>query len=229
MQTSILIVGDNTSESDLLRYAFQQEGLRTTIANSAQQAVKLWETQSADLILILDHNSRYLDVIRKLREVAVVFCALIIDPISELAHRHALQNGVDLVIERPYPLSLLPIQVSTILQRIATSVPTGMTRIVQGDVRLEVDERTVQIGAAAPVRLSRLECHLLSTLMLHPNQVLSAETLVERIWGYSGEGSRELIRQLIWRVRRKIEVDPQTPRYLITLPQIGYRFETPQN
>jgi DNA-binding response OmpR family regulator len=65
---------------------------------------------------------------------------------------------------------------------------------------------------------------MLYTLMIHPKQILSAEELVEKVWGYHGEGNRELVRGLIQRLRLKIEPDIHNPSYIHTEPGVGYYF-----
>ena len=66
---------------------------------------------------------------------------------------------------------------------------------------------------------------MLHTLMLHHGQVLPAETLVENVWGYGGEGERDLVRGLVSRLRAKIEPHPHEPQYVLTVPSVGYVFD----
>jgi DNA-binding response OmpR family regulator len=60
--------------------------------------------------------------------------------------------------------------------------------------------------------------------MMHRGQVLPTESIVERVWGYSGQGDRELVRGLISRLRAKLETDPRNPYYILTVPGVGYSF-----
>jgi DNA-binding response OmpR family regulator len=69
-----------------------------------------------------------------------------------------------------------------------------------------------------------LEFRLLFTLMTHAGRVIPAENLVEYVWGYTGEGNRSLVRGLIQRLRTKVEPNPSKPRYILTQPGVGYRF-----
>ena len=91
-----------------------------------------------------------------------------------------------------------------------------------GDLTLDPGSRTVQVGGNPPRRLTHLEFRLLYTLMVHRDQVLPTETLIESVWGYTGEGNRELVRGLVSRLRAKIEPNPRTPRYVLTVPGVGY-------
>jgi DNA-binding response OmpR family regulator len=93
-----------------------------------------------------------------------------------------------------------------------------------GGLTLDPATRTVKISDHPSKRLTHLEFRLLYTLMIHHAQVLPADTIVERVWGYSGRGDRELVRGLISRLRAKIEEDPRHPSYILTVPGVGYSF-----
>jgi DNA-binding response OmpR family regulator len=70
-----------------------------------------------------------------------------------------------------------------------------------------------------------LEFRLLYNLMIHRGQILTPELIVERVWGYSGQGDRELVVGLVHRLRAKVEPEPRNPRYILTEPGIGYSFD----
>jgi DNA-binding response OmpR family regulator len=89
---------------------------------------------------------------------------------------------------------------------------------------LDPATRTVQISGLPSRRLTHLEFRLLYTLMIHRGQVLPTETIVEQVWGYSGQGDRDLVRGLVRRLRAKVEPDPSSPRYVLTVPGVGYSF-----
>jgi DNA-binding response OmpR family regulator len=69
-----------------------------------------------------------------------------------------------------------------------------------------------------------LEFRLLYVLMVNRGQVIPVDVIVERVWGYTGQGSRELVRGLVSRLRRKIEPNPHEPRFIQNVPGVGYRF-----
>jgi DNA-binding response OmpR family regulator len=74
------------------------------------------------------------------------------------------------------------------------------------------------------MHLTHLEFRLLYTLMTHAGQVIPTERIVENVWGYDGEGNRELVRGLVQRLRSKVEPDPRQPVYILTEAGIGYYF-----
>ncbi len=90
---------------------------------------------------------------------------------------------------------------------------------------LDVDRQELLAEGQAHTRLTPLEFRLLQHLMAHPGQVLPSEQLIEHVWGYEGTGDRVLLKQLVRRLRRKIEPDPANPRYIETIPNVGYSFK----
>ena len=82
----------------------------------------------------------------------------------------------------------------------------------------------VKVGDGESKRLTQLEFRLLYTLMTHAGQILPAQNIVEYVWGYEGEGNRELVRGLVQRLRSKVEPNNRNPCYIMTEPGIGYYF-----
>jgi two-component system KDP operon response regulator KdpE len=154
---------------------------------------------------------------------------LIVDPIPEDVQVELLDAGADLVITRPFGIRLLAASLRSLLRR-ASGLPFHvLPSLTQSGVTLDPTMRTVTVGTGEPVRLTSLEFRLLYTLITHPGQIIPAENLVEYVWGYSGEGNRELVRGLVQRLRAKIEPDQGAPVYILTESGIGYMFtrETP--
>jgi DNA-binding response OmpR family regulator len=111
------------------------------------------------------------------------------------------------------------------LLRRAGGVPLfSLPTLSLSGLTLDPATRAVEVEGRSGRRLTHLEFRLLYTLMTHRGQILPAEAIVERVWGYSGEGSRELVRGLISRLRAKVEPDPRQPRYILTVPGVGYSF-----
>jgi DNA-binding response OmpR family regulator len=92
------------------------------------------------------------------------------------------------------------------------------------EIQLDPDTRIVTVRGEEPRRLTQLEFRLLYVLMVNRGQVIPVDTIVERVWGYSGQSSRELVRGLVSRLRRKIEPDLHNPRFIQNIPGVGYLF-----
>jgi DNA-binding response OmpR family regulator len=94
--------------------------------------------------------------------------------------------------------------------------------MTRGELILDPGTRSVQVESNEPKRLTQLEFRLLYTLMTHVGQIIPTESIVEQVWGFSGEGNRELVRGLVQRLRSKVEPDKRNPRYVMTEKGLGY-------
>jgi len=91
-------------------------------------------------------------------------------------------------------------------------------------VQLNPEKRTVHLADGSEVNLTNLEFRLLYCLMSNQGRVVPTETIVEKVWGYSGESDYRLVKGLVRRLRRKVEPDRKAPRYIKTIPGVGYAF-----
>lgn len=224
MQASILAF--NADESAVLRLVLQRAGLATRVTADMEEASRDWPNQSSDLLVLAFRRDIPVPFVRQLRARIAVPLVVISEPLPEDTQIDLLESGADLVIARPYSARLLMADIRALLRRSAGVPFFSLPTIVRGDITLDPSDRTVQISQQESRRLTQLEFRLLYTLMLHPDQVFPAETLVEHVWGYSGRGDRDLVRGLIRRVRSKIEPNPKSPRFIQTVPRVGYVFKT---
>jgi DNA-binding response OmpR family regulator len=94
-----------------------------------------------------------------------------------------------------------------------------------GDLQLDLESHALQIGDKAAVKLTKLETRLLQILIANAGHVVGTERLLTHVWGHRGSGDRQLLKQLVHRLRQKIENDPAAPRYLQTESGAGYRLQ----
>ncbi|HMQ53814.1 MAG TPA: response regulator transcription factor, partial [Anaerolineae bacterium] len=135
------------------------------------------------------------------------------------------KQGADLVLAPPISGKLLVAQLGVLLRR-SSGVPSfSLPSLSSAQITLNPETRTVEVIGKAPQRLTHLEFRLLYTLMMNPGRIIPTDTIVERVWGYTGQGDRDLIRGLISRLRSKIEVDPREPQYILTHSGLGYSFK----
>ena len=130
---------------------------------------------------------------------------------------------------RPFSYRLLLAQIRSIMRRTAGLPFFSLPVLTQLGVKLDPSSRTVQVEELKPSRLTQLEFRLLYTLMTNIGQIIPTDNIVEFVWGYSGEGNRELVRGLVKRLRSKVEPDPHNPKYIKTEPGIGYYFNRFEN
>jgi len=220
-----LLLAHNADESAVLRLALQRAGFASRVTTDLRQVVKDWPEQPSDLVLLSFPEDLPFDGVRELRTLTEVPFVVVTNPISEDQQVDLLEAGVDLVIFRPFSTRLLIAQLRSLLRR-ATGVPIfNLPNFTVGELSLDPSIRTIQVQNGPAIHLTRLEFRLLYTLIVHAGQVLPVETLVEHVWGYSGRGDRDLVRGLVKRLRAKVEPEPQNPRYILTIPGVGYKLQ----
>ncbi len=223
-----ILVATEVEERHLLNHVLQRTGFRVSLAPSLEEALERWPERPADMLVLAQPGSGEEEAVPvgRVRGVTPAPVIFICDGVSELEHAALLERGVDLVVTRPYSSRLLIARTRALLRR-AGGVPVFTLPTLQGG-GLSVDpaSRTVQRTDGASRRLTQLEFRLLYALMLHRDQVVPTDTIVEQVWGYTGDGNRDLVRGLVSRLRSKVEPDPAQPQHVETLPGVGYRFLT---
>jgi DNA-binding response OmpR family regulator len=219
-----MLLAENADERAVLSLVLQRAGLAVTVAHNLERAMKTWLERPADLITVALSGDALAHA-RRLRAETPVPIILIVNPLDEELHYALLEIGADLVISRPFSARLLIIQVQALMRRAGTVPLFSLPTLSQAGLTLDAVNRVVEIGGKRSRRLTHLEFRLLYTLMTHRGQVLPAEVIVERVWGYSDRGDKELVRGLVSRLRSKVEPEPRHPRYIRTVPGVGYSFD----
>lgn len=221
-----LLLSHNADEGAVLRLALQRLGFVTRIETEIHTIGQTWHQQRCDLyILTFPRREIPINFIKQLRAYIETPIVLITEPVIEEVQVALWDTGIDLLIFRPYSVRVLMAQIRSLLRRGAERAIISLPVLRCGEINLNPEERTVQVGALPARRLTQLEFRLLYVLLNHAGQVLSAEQLVEMVWGYSGRGDRDMVRGLVKRLRAKVEPDPKHPRFILTVPGAGYKLE----
>jgi DNA-binding response OmpR family regulator len=219
-----LLLSRNPDEAAILTLVLQRVGMSVHTVNSAERAVDNWADQPADVIM-LSLPGDPLPYIRGLRSVTSVPLVVITDPAAEDVLAALFEAGADSVILRPYGARLMIARMRALMRRAGGVSLFSLPTLSLGGLTLDPATRTVQVADQPPRRLTHLEFRLLYTLMLHRGHIMSTESIVERVWGYTGRGDRELVRGLVRRLRAKVEPDPRSPAFIVTVPSVGYSFD----
>ncbi|MDX1664039.1 MAG: response regulator transcription factor [Candidatus Promineifilaceae bacterium] len=224
----VLVVDDDRVLAEIMVFTLQRAGFDVIQAYDGQTALQRWEAEAPDL-LVLDVNLPDMDgftICRHIRESdgpgADIPIILLTVRSEEDDIVHGLEIGADDYITKPYSPRQLVARVQAVLRRAggsASETVPGVRRV--GALTLDHTRREVQVGEEEPVLLTPLEMTLLDYLMLNPGHVLTTDTLIDRVWGPGG-GTRNMLRQLVHRLRNKIEPDPSDPIYVETVPGLGY-------
>ncbi len=225
-----LIVDDDRTLADVVAFTLRREGFQVILAHDGEAALQRWAEEQPDLI-VLDVNLPKLDgfaVCQRIRQQAETPILLLTVRDDEDDIVHGLKLGADDYITKPFSPRQLVARSQAILRR-AGRTPVAAIRQV-GDLRLDPSRREVRAGQGESVSLTPLESRLLEYLMINAGHVLTAEAIIDHVWGAEG-GDRDMLRQLVRRLRAKIASacgadssasDPAHPGYIETVPGLGY-------
>jgi DNA-binding response OmpR family regulator len=219
----VLVVDDDRVLSDVLSFTLRREGFDILQAYNGKTALLCWENEHPDLI-VLDVNLPVIDgftVCEQIRSQSDTPIILLTVRGEEDDIVKGLKIGADDYIVKPFSPRQLVARTQAVLRR--TRPPIQAQSLTYKDLRLNPSIREVTLGNQAPIQLTTLENRLLEYLLINAGRVLSAETLIDYVWGVEG-GDRDMLRQLVRRLRLKIELDPSAPTYLKTIAGLGYGF-----
>jgi len=231
LHQKVLVVDDEPHIVELVRYNLEREGFQVTVAYDGQEALQRARTDRPDLI-VLDLMLPYVDgleVCRTLRRESTVPILVLTAKDGELDRVLGLETGADDYVTKPFSPRELVARVRAILRRARpeSAVGAAQPRLVAGDLVLDPNTREVFL-AGRPVELTTKEFDLLRLLMAHPNRVFTRDALLEHVWGYDYFGGTRTVDMHISRLRDKIEDDPASPTYIVTVRRVGYKFKVPE-
>lgn len=217
----ILVVDDDLELSNLISFALRQAGYLAVQAADGAQALHVWEREQPDLV-ILDVNMPKLggfEVLQRIRAQSATPVMLLTVRASEEDQVQGLDLGADDYLAKPFSPRTLLARVRALLRRAGLERAAPPTT---GDMQIDTEQQIVHVGDGAPVRLTNLEFRLLQYLLANAEHTVPFDRLTNHVWGYRSVGDRQLLKQLVHRLRQKIEGNPAEPRYIVTVPNVGY-------
>ena len=218
----ILIVDDDRDLLALVGFALTQAGYAVVKADDAPEALRQFGAESPDLA-ILDINlpsGSGFDVCRAIRGQSRIPVMMLTVRGEEEDLVRALELGADDYLTKPFSPRTLLARVKALLRRAGLEAGGPMTA---GRLALDLEAHTLVVAGQPPLRLTKLEVRLLQILMANAGHVVGTERLLTHVWGHRGSGDRQLLKQLVHRLRQKLEDDPGQPRHLQTDAGAGYR------
>jgi two-component system, OmpR family, response regulator RpaA len=204
---------------------FIQQYLQVVLELHPTRAFQRWIDEAPDLTVvdIEPVESLALSVVNRLREQAVIPILLLGSDRTNKLMLEAYEAGVDEYILKPIEPSLLHAKVKAWLRR-SWSIPVGMLDALKvGDIRFLPAERTLILDGQPPIRMTNLELRLMYYLMSHAGRTITPEELCQRVWGTDREVSKTTLKNVVYRLRLKLEPDPTHPHYIRTVVG-GYQF-----
>jgi two-component system KDP operon response regulator KdpE len=224
MSQRILIVDDEPSILAAMAPLLRARGYEVITATTGHAAIDAVDRHAPQLV-VLDLGLPDLagvDVCRQIREGRTTPILILSARGAEADKVAALDAGADDYVTKPFSTEELLARVRAALRR---SEPGAVTtgQISRGNLTIDIDRHRV-IRGDEEVRLTPKEFELLLFLMQHSGRVLTHRTILRAIWGANAVDQPEHLRVLVAALRKKLEPDPATPRYIFTEPWVGYRF-----
>lgn len=221
----VLIVSNQQTTGPLWVFSLQQQKLNVALEAVPANTVARCESEAPDLI-ILDINlpeAQILKLIQDLRAEMLTPILLLAPARTEEFVIQAYQAGVDDCIPKPVSPSLFQAKVKVWLRRFGSTSTDILNPLKVGTLQLFPAERMVFLKNGGAVRLTNLELRLLYYLMNRPGQIVTIEELNQKVWGYNAEADNTMLKNVVYRLRRKIEADPTNPLIIQTVTGVGYR------
>ena len=225
----ILVVDDEPQIRRVMRMSLTGEGYEVEDARSGEEALQKLRARRHDL-MILDMNMPGiggLEVCRQARETSDIAILMLTVRNTEHDKVQALDAGADDFITKPFSTPELLARIRAALRRMPHSPEAGPQRLTLENVEVDFEARKL-IAHGQEVRLTPKEFELLRYLITHPNKALSHRELLQSVWGPDYGEQVEYLRVFIKQLRRKLEPQPDKPRYILTEPWVGYRFHLPE-
>lgn len=227
----VLVVDDEPAYRDGLRAALGAEGFAVDVAADGEEALRMFESQPPDLVLLDVMLPRIsgIDVCRRIRAADATPVIMVSARSSEIDTVVGLEIGADDYVAKPYRVRELVARMRTVLRR-AEARPgveadaDGIDDVLAvGDVTLDRDRYEVTV-AGQRVDLPLKEFEVLALLMENAGRVVTRETLIDRVWGFDYVGSTKTLDVHIKRLRSRIDPDRSKPEPIVTIRGLGYKY-----
>lgn len=223
----ILVVDDEPQLTRVLRTGLKSHGYDVRTAADGLSGLETFNDWHPDLVItdLAMPNMNGLELCRKLRAVSPVPVIVLSAKGEEKTKVEALDIGADDFVTKPFGIDELLARIRAALRRAMTPVVNDAepTLLQEGDFRVDLESRSVMV-AGREIRLTPKEFDLLTYLMKHAGKVLTHRRLLAALWGGNYVEQNEYLRVFVGNLRKKIETDATSPRYILTEPWIGYRF-----
>jgi DNA-binding response OmpR family regulator len=216
-----LIVDDDAGFADLVAFTLRREGFDVLLAYDGKSALERWKEEDLDII-ILDVNLPAIQgfsVCRQIRQRDDVPIIMLTNLDHEDDIVHGLEVGADDYIQKPFSPRQLIARIHVVLRRTGKAMTESVRHV--GELKFDANRRELVIDQGKPITLTNLETRLLGYLLDNFGRILEYDAIITHVWGPAG-GNRDMLRQLVFRLRNKIEADPSQPKYIENLPGLGY-------
>ena len=224
--TRLLVIEDEPSISEPLAYMLEREGFEVAVAATGPAGLEEFTRSGADLVLldVMLPGLPGTEVCRTLRQTSSVPIIMLTARDSEVDKVVGLELGADDYVTKPFSHRELVARIRAVLRRRAEPEDATSTSMELGPVRMDVDRHRVTVDGEV-VQLPLKEFELLEILLRNAGRVLTRQQLIDRVWGSDYVGDTKTLDVHVKRLRAKLEAEPGTPKHLLTVRGLGYKFE----
>lgn len=224
-ETRILVVDDEPQITRVLRRSLSSKGYEVQVAEDGEEALDVFRKWNPDIVITDLFMPRMggLELCRRIRKTSQIPILILSVKGEERAKVEALDIGADDYVTKPFGMDELFARIRVALRRSSMPANSETATIELGDFTIDQNARMVKIRGKE-IHLTPKEYDLLLYLIQNPGRVLTHRTLLGAVWGGESVEQSEYLRVFIGQLRKKIELDPAKPQYIVTEPWIGYRF-----
>jgi two-component system, OmpR family, KDP operon response regulator KdpE len=224
-KSRVLVVDDEPQITRVLRTVLTSQGYQVQTAAEGESALANFSEWRPELVitdLYMPHMDG-LELCRRIRAISTVPIIVLSVKGEERTKVEALDSGADDYVTKPFGMDELLARVRAALRRGSNAGETEVDAFDAGDFRVDLGSRRVH-ARGQEVRLTPKEFELFVYMARHPNRVITHRALLEAVWGEASQEQPEYLRVFMGQLRKKLEPDPSNPKYLVTEPWVGYRF-----
>jgi two-component system KDP operon response regulator KdpE len=223
---NILVVDDEPQITRVLKTTLSSQGYGVRTASDGDEAVQLMKEWAPDLVItdLRMPNLGGLELCRQVRAKSRIPIIVLSVKGEERTKVEALDAGADDYVTKPFSVNELLARVRAALRRASAPDQVETPLIEAGDFRIDITARSVRVKNRE-VHLTPKEFDLLVHLARHAGRVLTHRALLTAVWGGNSVEQPEYLRVCVGHLRKKLEMDESAPRYILTEPWVGYRFE----
>jgi two-component system KDP operon response regulator KdpE len=222
---SILVVDDEREIVRALRRALSANGYTVRSASSGEEALEVFARQRPDLLLLdlLLPGMSGLEVCRRVRSVSNIPIIVLSVKGAERDKVEALDLGADDYVAKPFGIAEVLARVRVALRRTVQPSSGAEPRFQKGPLSVDFAQRRVLLEGRE-VRLTPTEYDLLKAFISHRGKILTRQMLLQAIWGDTVHARTHSLHVYVAQLRQKIELAPERPQFILTIPGVGYRF-----